>query len=218
MPGCHNGGVSNFPSHTSSLWGFAPFLLTEPAFNIWADWRISWPVPRPGSGPSHDQKPAPAHTEREREREEGRHAGRMEKGKRRGEYEAERVRGMEQIKNRCLYTCDSAFQNGAKCLWSLRIFRVTAPRWTYTVRLYPPRWRQTMKSLLLSITSSHFLTRWVINMQRGPMLTHLETTQPLSPLREIAAPVIWKSVSHNSLFSPFFFFFFRPVKHRFNYV
>lgn len=46
-------------------------------------------------------------TQRKAERR-GRKRGRERERMRQG------VRGMEQIKNRCLYTCDSAFQNGAE--------------------------------------------------------------------------------------------------------
>lgn len=63
-------------SHTSSPQRFA--LYAEPAFNISANWRTSWTVPRPCSGPGVTRS-LPPHTW------EGK-GGR--KGKKRGEYEA----------------------------------------------------------------------------------------------------------------------------------
>lgn len=142
------------PPHTPSPQGFA--LYSEPAFNIWADWRISWPVPRPGSGPA-TTRGLPPHTEEGRE--DGKKKGREGESMRQG------MRGMEQIKNRCLYTCDSAFQklsgDGAKCLWSRTIFSLYllfAPRICVgrTVISYSPG--DDKQPQLLSITLSHFPT------------------------------------------------------------
>lgn len=61
------------------------------------------------------------------------------------------VRGMEQIKNRCLYTCDSAFQNwaetelsacGAQWFLPLSPPHTSYLYWTYSHFIFP-RWRQT---------------------------------------------------------------------------
>lgn len=50
-----------------------------------------------------DREPAPAPRGRQTRRKRARGGERVEQG----------VRGMEQIRNRCLYTCDSAFRNWA---------------------------------------------------------------------------------------------------------
>lgn len=98
------------------------------------------------------------------------------------------VRGMEQIKNRCLYTCDSAFQKrstdgavsarGARSFLPLSLSAFELDIRSFYIPLGDDKHAAVwLKSQLLS----HFLTHEVINMQHGLMLIHLETTQPLSP-------------------------------------
>lgn len=100
--------------------------------------------------PDPSQYPVPAHLWQEvcpSTQEEGGEDGKEEEKGR------ERVRGMNLIKNRCLHTCDSVFQIKKK---------MEDRAWTCTHSLFP-RWPQRatavqMKSSLLSMTFTHFLT------------------------------------------------------------
>lgn len=96
--GWHNWGVSNFFTPITSH-GTCPFTL-----NLLLILERTDAFPGPSLDPVLVQ-PRPEACPRTQ-----RKAERTEKGKRKGENEA----GMEQIKNRCLYMCDSAFQNGAE--------------------------------------------------------------------------------------------------------
>lgn len=171
--GCHDGRVRDFLTHIVSS-GSLPFY-PEPAFNICADWRISWPVPGPGSGPVWTRS-LPPHPE------EG-----GEDGKGEEKYEA----GMELIKNRWLYTCDSAFQNWAETELSAcgaPWFQPFSHPLTFFHRKInsPPKGGNKctylwLKPLLLPINSCRFTTPGEIQIRRTLMLTHLEIPKPLPP-------------------------------------
>lgn len=82
-----------------------------------------------------------------------RKAARMEKGERDEESAGQGARRIEQIKNRCLHTCESAFQNGAMCPRSPTIspFNLLITLSVITLSFY---WK-----LNFNITLSHFLTQ-----------------------------------------------------------
>lgn len=142
---CDSGlGVSILFTHL--LPGVLPFY-SKPVFNIRADWRISWPFPRPGSGRA-TTRGLPPHTE------EGREDGKKKKWgeERRGEYEAGSERDGTNQKQMLVHVWFSISKNEAETKLSacgaerllpfISSFTLLICIWTYCHFIFPG-WRQT---------------------------------------------------------------------------